>query len=234
MPRRARLVVPEIPLHIIQRGNNRNNCFFARSDYLAYLSMLQESAALSGCRVHAYVLMTNHVHLLVTPPTETSAPTLMKSLGERYVQYVNRKYGRAGTLWQGRYRSCLVQDERYFLVCKRYIDMNPVRASMVSNPGLYQWSSHRFYAYGDHNPIITPHQVSVALGHSCSSRHIAYRELCNVPLASEEMDQLRDATNNNFAFCDSDFADRMSTVLGRPVLRCKSGPAPYSRQAPSA
>ncbi len=209
-------------MHIIQRGNNRISCFHGNSDYLAYLSMLDDSARRSGCQVHAYVLMTNHVHLLVTPGAENSAPKLMKSLGERYVQYVNRRYGRVGTLWQGRYRSCLVQDDSYFLVCQRYMDMNPVRASMVSNPGLYQWSSHRFYAYGDYNPIITPHEVVSALGQSKTACQLAYRELFDSPLSEDNVEKLRDATNNNFAFCDSRFADQLSTTLGRSVQRSKA------------
>ena len=192
---------------------------------MAYLSMLKESAGVAACKVHAYVLMTNHVHLLVTPASEQSAGKLMKCLGERYVQYVNRQYGRAGTLWQGRYRSCLVQDEEYFMVCQRYIDLNPVRAAMVSNPGLYRWSSHRHYAYGEHDPIVTPHEVAIELGQNKTSRQLAYRELCNQALPPRTIAQLRDATNCNFTFGSERFAEQISALLGRPAFRRQGGSA---------
>lgn len=223
MARRPRLIVPDIPLHIIQRGNNRGNCFFSDSDYMAYLSMLRESAGVAGCKVHAYVLMTNHVHLLVTPASGQSAGKLMKYLGERYVQYINRRYGRAGTLWQGRYRSCLVQDEEYFMVCQRYIDLNPVRAAMVSNPGLYRWSSHRHYAFGDYNPFVTPHEVTLGLGLNSTSRQMAYRELCKQALPPKAIAELRDATNCNFTFGNERFAEQISALLGRPAFRRQGG-----------
>ena len=222
MSRRPRLVVPDVPLHIIQRGNNRNNCFFSSSDYHTYLRMLKESADSAQCSIHAYVLMTNHVHLLVTPLHERSASELMKSTGERYVQFINRKYGRAGTLWQGRYRSCLVQDDAYFMVCQRYIEMNPVRAGMVSNPALHKWSSHRAYAYGDINPIITPHSLIDDLGLSKTSRQIAYRSLFDQALSNQAIHLLRDATNNNFAFGNEQFAINMAQKLGRRVVRRNS------------
>ena len=221
MPRRPRLLAADIPMHIIQRGNNRNNCFFSNNDYLTYLGMLGEAADSSRCEIHAYVLMTNHVHLLITPLNENSAPSLMKSVGERYVQFINRRYARAGTLWQGRYRSCLVQDERYFMVCQRYIEMNPVRASMVSNPGLYGWSSYRTYAYGDINPLLTPHSLVTDLGLNTTARQLAYRELFDEVIPAKTINQLRDATNNNFSFGDDAFAERMSKALDRPVIRRK-------------
>ncbi|HET6266011.1 MAG TPA: transposase, partial [Usitatibacter sp.] len=123
-----------MPLHVIQRGNNRGDCFFAVRDYTAYLGMLQELAAEHGCAVHAYVLMTNHVHLLLTPQRADSAALLMKNLGQRYVQLVNRRHGRSGSLWEGRFRSCIVDSDQYLLRCYRYIEMNPVRASMVGDP----------------------------------------------------------------------------------------------------
>lgn len=131
MPRRARLSIPGIPWHIIQRGNNRTACFYADEDYRRYLDTLGEQAEKHGCQIHAYVLMTNHVHLLITPEREESAGLLMKHLGQRYVQYVNRTYRRSGTLWESRFRSCLAREEEYVLACYRYIELNPVRADMV-------------------------------------------------------------------------------------------------------
>ena len=139
MPRRARLVVPCIPWHIIQRGNNRTACFYENSDYQYYLDTLAEQAIKYGCRIHAYCLMTNHVHLLLTPEQYDSAALLMKHLGQRYVQYINRGYRRSGTLWEGRFRSCLVQERNYVLACYRYIEMNPVRAGMATHPAEYRW-----------------------------------------------------------------------------------------------
>ncbi|MDB5936693.1 MAG: transposase, partial [Massilia sp.] len=148
MARAPRPVLPDVPLHITQRGNNRLNCFFGEIDYLVYLELLRAAAQDASCDLHAYVLMTNHVHLLITPKDERGPASLMKSLGERYVQYVNRRYARTGTLWEGRYHSCLVQSERYLMVCQRYIELNPVRAMLADNPARYQWSSFLCNAYG--------------------------------------------------------------------------------------
>ena len=141
MPRRARLRFAGVPLHIIQRGNNRTACFFAEQDYRFYLHDLGELARRFECGVHAYALMTNHVHLLITPSATDSASLLMKHLGQRYVQYVNRVYRRSGTLWEGRFKSSLVQRQSYVLKCQRYIELNPVRAGMVPHPRDYPWSS---------------------------------------------------------------------------------------------
>jgi len=143
MPRRARITLPEVAHHLIQRGNNRQACFYANQDYELFLKWLQEYATEADCPVHAYVLMTNHVHLLLTPMTSNGVGYLMKRLGQRYVQYINRTYLRSGSLWEGRFRSCLVQGARYALTCYRYIELNPVRASMVQHPAEYRWSSYR-------------------------------------------------------------------------------------------
>jgi len=134
MPRRARISLPEVPLHIIQRGNNRQACFHAEEDYCFYLDCLREYAIKTRCQVHAYVLMTNHVHLLATAVDAQGAGALMKAVGQRYVQYVNRRYRRSGSLREGRFRSCLTQEEGYLLACMRYIELNPVRAEMVAHP----------------------------------------------------------------------------------------------------
>ncbi len=164
MPRRSRIVIAGIPWHIIQRGNNRTACFYTDEDYRYYLTTLHEQAKKYQCAVHAYVLMTNHVHLLVTPKKKGSASLLMKHLGQRYVQYINKTYRRTGTLWEGRFRSCLMQEERYVLNCYRYIELNPVRASMVKDPALYLWSSYRANALGKHDGMLTKHQLYESLG----------------------------------------------------------------------
>jgi putative transposase len=148
MPRRARLVIPCIPWHIIERGNNRSAGFYDTGDYQFYLDTLSEQAVNSDCDIHAFCLMTNHVHLLLTPNVNDSAASLMKQLGQRYAQFINRTYHRSGTLWEGRFRSCLVQNARYTLVCYRYIEMNPVRAGIVSHPAEYRWSSYRVNGQG--------------------------------------------------------------------------------------
>ena len=156
MPRRARLALAGIPWHIIQRGNNRAVCFHAEDDYQFYLHYLKTFADQFGCAVHAYVLMTNHVHLLLTPEREDSAALLMKHLGQRYVQYINRSYRRSGTLWEGRFRSCLTQSEDYVLACYRYIELNPVRAAMVIKPQDYRWSSFHANGMGKANAMHRP------------------------------------------------------------------------------
>ncbi len=219
MPRRPRLVVPHVPLHIIQRGNNRQKCFFVDSDYLVYLDLLQRGASAANCFVHAYVLMSNHIHVLATPSHEAGPGEMMKSVGERYVRYLNDHNGRCGTLWDGRFRSCLVEDETYFLVCQRYIELNPVRAGMVTHPSLYRWSSHRCNAYADRNQLITPHAIIAQLGNDSFSRTHAYRELFSHPIKEQEIAALRDATNNNYIFGSDTFSETMADVLGRQVSR---------------
>lgn len=148
MPRLPRIDLPGIPRHVIQRGNDRQPCFFQEVDYVRYLGDLKELSIRSGCVIHAYVLMTNHVHLLLTPSQVGQVSTLMQALVRRYVRYVNDRYGRTGTLWERRYKSCLVDSETYLLSCYRHIELNPVRAAMVTAPGDYRWSSFRSNAEG--------------------------------------------------------------------------------------
>ena len=162
MPRRKRLQVAGLPLHIIQRGNNRQACFFADDDYLFFLDCLARIAKRFRCALHAYVLMTNHFHLLLSSELEAGPSLLMKFLGQRYVQYVNRTYKRTGSQWEGRFRSSLVQTERYVLGCYRYIELNPARANMVKHPSEYPWSSHAANADGRPTPWLKPHSEYLA------------------------------------------------------------------------
>lgn len=217
MARRARLVIPGIPLHIIQRGNNRHSCFLADRDYIVYMSMLQRCADQASCLVHAYVLMTNHVHLLITPEGTKSPGKLMKALGQRYVQYINRRYRRTGTLWEGRFRSCIVDDERYFLTCQRYIELNPVRAEMVEHPRQHLWSSYRANAEGSESHLVTPHDVYLRLGQENAERQAAYRDLFQDELPSEHLEFIRRATNGNYAVGDAAFKKRAADVLAQYV-----------------
>ncbi|MFZ4536714.1 transposase [Propionivibrio sp.] len=223
MPRRARLTLPNVPMHIIQRGNNRQACFFADEDFLFYLDWLKDYAGKTGCRIHAYVLMTNHVHLLVSSRSTDGAGALMKALGQRYVQYANRTYRRTGSLWEGRFRSCLTQDEHYLLACQRYIELNPVRAGMVGHPAEYRWSSYRANAQGEADSLVVPHALYQALGPDPSSRLAAYRELFRYELEPGLVDAIRQATNGNFALGDARFGEQIALALGKRALPGKSG-----------
>lgn len=223
MPRRSRVILPNTPLHVIQRGNNRQACFITDEDYCFYLEWLKEYAGKAGCSIHAYVLMTNHVHLLLSSATNDGAGALMKALGQRYVQYVNRTYRRSGTLWEGRFRSCLTQEEHYLLACQRYIELNLVRAEMVQHPADYRWSSYRAYAQGEENPLLTPHALYQALGADAEARRCAYRELFRYELEPGMVDAIRQATNGNFALGDGRFGDQIALALGRRVQPGKSG-----------
>ncbi|NOX08453.1 MAG: transposase [Gammaproteobacteria bacterium] len=223
MPRRPRIVLPDTPLHIIQRGNNRQPCFYTKNDYLFYLDWLKEYAELSVCSIHAYVLMTNHVHLLLTPHKKDSVSILMKRLGQHYVQYINRSHHRSGTLWEGRFRSCITQEENYILNCYRYIESNPVRAYMVKHPEEYQWSSYRINALNDNSDLITPHDIYKGLGHDDNHRKQNYRKLFQHPIDTEILDNIRSATNGNFALGTDHFKAQIESILGRRVMPGESG-----------
>lgn len=223
MPRRARLSLPGVPWHIIQRGNNRSVCFHAEDDYQFYLHYLKEFADKFGCALHAYVLMTNHVHLLLTPARDDSAALMMKHLGQRYVQYVNRTYRRSGTLWEGRFRSCLTQSEDYVLACYRYIELNPVRAGMVLKPQDYRWSSYHANALGRANALLTPHDEYLRLDRDNVKRREVYRALFRVHVDGALTDEIRDATNGNFVLGSARFQAQIANALGRRVVRAKAG-----------
>ena len=223
MPRRSRLSLPGIPWHIIQRGNNRTACFFAEADYRRYLDALTEQADRFNCAVHAYVLMTNHVHLLLTPFEEGSASLVMKHLGQRYVQTINRTYRRSGTLWEGRFRSCLAQSEEYVLACYRYIEMNPVRAGMVAHPRDYRWSSYRANGEAANDALISFHEEYLRLGADEGERRARYRQFFASKLDPETVDQIRTATNGGFALGAAQFTDQIAKALRRRVVRAKAG-----------
>ena len=223
MPRRPRLALPNVPLHIIQRGNNRQACFYAEEDYRFYHDWLREYADKTGSRIHAYVLMTNHVHLLISAERPGSPGALMKALGQRYVQYVNRTYRRSGTLWEGRFRSCLTQEDSYLLACQRYIELNPVRADMVEHPAEYRWSSYRGNAQGETDALLKPHALYLALGRDEASRAVAYRELFRYELEPGLVNEIRRATNGNYALGSEAFAAQVAVALGRRATPGKSG-----------
>lgn len=223
MPRRARVLLANTPVHIIQRGNNRQACFYAEQDYQFYLDWLADYANEYECAVHAFVLMTNHVHLLLSSARVDGPSRLMKRLGQRYVQYINRNYRRSGTLWEGRFRSCLTQEEDYVLGCYRYIELNPVRANMVEHPADYPWSSYRTNAQGEEMSIVTPHELYMRMGMDANSRQRAYRELFRHHLEPGMIDQIRRATNGGFVLGSEVFQTQISDVLKRRVTPGKAG-----------
>ena len=210
-------------MHLIQRGNNRQACFYTEDDYRFYLEWLQAYAKDTGCAVHAYVLMTNHVHLLLTSSTAAGVGQMMKSLGQRYVQYINRTYRRSGTLWEGRFRSCLTQEDAYVLSCYRYIELNPVRAGMVEHPGEYPWSSYRANAQAEACSMLSPHESYLGLGTDEQAQQTAYRELFRYQLDSGLVDEIRNATNGNYVLGSSRFQEQVAKALGRRVVRGRSG-----------
>lgn len=215
MARLPRLFLPGQPQHVIQRGNNRDPIFAADDDYRFYLQCLKEAADAQGLAVHAYVLMTNHVHLLVTPETESSLSKTMQSIGRRYVQYFNYAYGRTGTLWEGRYKSTLIDSERYLLTCMRYIELNPVRATMVEHPGDYPWSSYRPNAQGAPDVLIAPHMLYRRLGRADEERQSAYRQLFRAQIPKADLDAIRDATNKAWVLGDNRFGAKVEALSER-------------------
>jgi putative transposase len=193
MPRAARAVIVNSPLHVVQRGINRGDCFFRESDYLTYLDYLRKFSERFDCSVHAYCLMTNHVHLLLTPHAETACGQLMKNLSQQYVQRTNYRLKRTGTLWEGRYHSSLVMSESYALACYRYIETNPVRACMAASAAQYRWSSYRANGEGGANSLVRPHAAYAALGLDPVRRVRAYAELCAQVLPEDVVDHIRKA-----------------------------------------
>jgi putative transposase len=212
-----------IPVHVIQRGNNRQPCFYEENDRSFYLFHLGRLLTKAGCALHAHCLMTNHVHLLLTPNSLDSCGALMKGVGQIHTQYMNRTYGRTGSLWEGRFRSCLVQAEDYLLACYRYIEMNPVRANLVSHPREYAWSSYLANAEGKASALVTPHDEYARLGQAGEERRNRYRELVAEVLDSRLIDAIRAATNGNFALGDARFRQQVSIALGRPASRGSPG-----------
>jgi Transposase and inactivated derivatives len=223
MPRRARIALANVPLHVIQRGNNRQACFFADDDYLFYLDQLRLCAQRAGCAIHSYVLMTNHVHLLLTPREANAVGHLMKLLGQRYVQHVNRLYRRSGTLWEGRFRSCIVEEDAYLLGCSRYVELNPVRAGMVTQPQEYRWSSYRANALGEQDLLIEAHPLYLALGRQAGERQEAYRALFREAQDAAFLDDVRRATNGNYALGKERFLAEVTAALGRRAMPGEPG-----------
>jgi putative transposase len=221
--------LPDQPLHIIQRGNNRLAIFFTPEDYPLYLRFLREAAVEHGCAIYAYVLMTNHVHLLAAPQGPASVPRTLQSLGRRYVAHVNRREERSGTLWEGRYRATAIDSEAYFLACCRYIELNPVRAGMARHPRDYRWSSWRQHAAGAADPLLAEHALYRALGDTPAERQASYRALFRTALDPDFVAALRSATNTGWALGDAEFQARLAEATGR-----RAAPRPPGRPRKAA
>jgi len=231
MPRRARLRIAEIPQLVLQRGNNGSPCFFAEQDYRFYLQCLREAAVRYACAIHAYVLMANHVHLLVTPSTEHGLSLMMRLLGSRYVYYVNHRHRRTGTLWEGRFRSSLI-DERYVLSCLHFIESNPSRKHLVASPADYPWSSYRHHAEGRACPVIKDHPVYVALGPTDRDRQRTYREWFRDQVEAKEFAEIRSSVKRGLVLGEEKFKDEIERVVARRVRPGKSGrPRKFERSS---
>lgn len=223
MPRKRRFYLPNVPVHVIQRGHNKQAVFCEDKDYLAYLRFLKEAADGSACLIHAYVLMTNHVHLLVTPMTANAISIMCQHIGRQFVPYINKTYNRHGSLWEGRHKSHSIESETYFLLCMRYIESNPVRAAMVDHPAKYRWSSYATNAHGISNVIINPHECYLALGTTPALRQMVYRGLFENIVKTDELDLIRASLNSGTPLGNDRFKREIENLLGYKVGVVKRG-----------
>lgn len=226
MARLPRLTVPGYPHHIIQRGNNRQAIFASPEDYQLLSALLQEHALANKVAIHAYVLMSNHFHLLATPETAEGIPMLMQAVGRRYVRHFNMKLGRTGTLWEGRYKSTLIQAERYLLTCMAYLDLNPVRAGMVIEPAAYPWSSHAHHIGRAVDRLLTPHPLYWELGNTPFSREAAYVALVQAGVSTQQQQALTDSALRGWALGEADYVAELQRRTERRVQKGKVGRPP--------
>lgn len=223
MARLPRLTLAHQPHHVIQRGNNRQPIFASSADYHALLGLLEEAAKRFEVALHAYVLMSNHFHLLATPQTADGLPKMMQAVGRSYVRYFNDSQKRSGTLWEGRYKSTLIQTERYLLACMAYIDLNPVRAGLVGAPQDYLWSSHLHYLGARQDRLITPHSLYWELGNTPFAREAAYADLVQAGVNPVQQAALTDATLRGWALGESDFVADLQKQTTRRVAKTSAG-----------
>ena len=223
MPRRPRVFVPGLPVHVIQRGNNRGQVFFGAKDAQKYLDWLCEAAGEHGLAIHAYALMTNHIHLLATPETAHALPRAMRDVNWRYSRHVNATQSRTGSLWEGRYKASVIEAEDYFFACSRYIELNPVRAGLAATPGAYRWSSYKANAQGVPDPVITPHALYTVQGETPAARAEAYAALFENALGAPALDAIRGAVNGGWPLGREAFVALVSRQAGLPLLARKRG-----------
>ena len=229
MARLPRLTVPGYPHHIIQRGNNRQAIFSGPADYELLLSLIDEHARKQQVAIHAYVLMSNHFHLLATPETAEGIPQMMQAVGRRYVRTYNLRHARTGTLWEGRYKSTLIQAERYLLACMVYIDLNPVRAGMVAEPANYPWSSYQHYSGRKVDKLITPHPLYWELGNTPFAREQAYTELVRTGISDQQKRALTDSALRGWALGEPDYVADLQRRTERRAVPANAGRPPLRR-----
>ena len=210
MSRRKRYLIANMPYHVVQRGHDRNNCFFDETDKACYLSILERCLSVYQVQLHAFVLMSNHVHLLMTAGQDGKISNVMQNLGRDYVHYFNKRYHRVGTLWDGRFKDSLVDTDQYFLACQRYIELNPVRANLVAHPAEYHWSSYQANARGVPIGIVTPHQVYLNLADTPVKRLENYRALFEQHFPENELKQIRDAIKHNYPLANESFVQHIT------------------------
>ncbi len=232
MARLPRLTLPHYPHHVIQRGNNRQAIFASNADYLTLLDLLSQSASKFEVVIHAYVLMSNHFHLLATPGSTDGLPQLMQAVGRSYVRYFNAAQQRTGTLWEGRYKSTLIQSDRYLLSCMAYIDLNPVRAGLVAQAGDYPWSSFGHYVGQRHEKLITPHGLVWELGNTPFAREVAYAEMVQAGISAGQQKVLTDSVIKGWALGDPDFVADLQKRTARRVVKGTAGRPVSSKISP--
>jgi len=223
MPRLPRVTLPGQPHHVIQRGNNRSPIFIVEKDYRFFRRCLLDASLRHNCSLHAYVFMTNHIHLLLTPDTMDGISKMMQSVGRRYVQYFNSTYDRTGTLWEGRFRSILIESENYLFICHRYIELNPVRANMVGHPAEYRWSSYHANALGVHDRLVQPHYLYTCLGSTNGMRQQAYKSIFSTHVEDRALADIRTATQKGWVLGSDGFKDQVERLVNRRTRPLGSG-----------
>lgn len=217
MPRKPRMFRAGVPCHVIQRGNNRAVCFYEPENYLFYLECLALSCKKYHVDIHAYVLMTNHVHLLMTPSDEHGISAVMQSIGRKYVQYINKALLRSGTLFEGRFKASLIQEDSYFLACMRYIELNPVRANMVNHPEDYLWSSYHVNVGIKQRKLLKAHPSYLALDNNIQSVEVNYQSLFSCELEQATIHNISNAAKFNMPYGDKRFKQDIELALGRSI-----------------
>ncbi len=223
MPRKPRFYIPDIPAHVMQRGHNGDPIFFGEADYFEYLKIFKKVADLYQCYIHAYVLMTNHVHFLLTPFDKEGVSKLFQHLGREYVTYINKTYQRSGTLWGGRHKGNIIESESYFLTCMQYIELNPVRAGMVAHPSDYPWSSYRFNGLGESSAIITPHDEYLALAKERDERLKRYTDFLTSEVDIAVITDLSGSLHSGTPLGGARFKKKIENVLNCRVGHVKQG-----------
>jgi len=233
MARQPRLDLPGVPQHIVQRGNNRLPCFLDDTDRARYLQLLREALLATDCRLHAYVLMDNHVQLLATPPETGAAARLMQKLGRQYVGQFNARHRRTGTLWEGRYRSTVIQADQHLLQCMAYMDLNPVRAGLATPPLEYPWSSHGHYIGQRVDSVVTPHSLIWALGNTPFAREVVYAKVVSAGVSQIQQDALTNSAMRGWALGPAEFVENLQGKTNRRLTRGKAGRPPLSAKLAS-